>query len=267
MAAPIDNRHGLALAFAEFSLLPDLVARDWGTGQKTVPKSWQSFLSGRNLNTDHVNEGDLPSNADLADFMALDAWRLANWLEFVSPGRMTTEGLEIISLENLPLEARKQSHEELLCEALARQIKTCYLTSAGSSIADLLQRGARTLASADHEWASYCPGLLLVEFQALTHTARGDPERASKLVDELARNRHAAMRVYGVPRLGATSLQNTLDYADAVTAYYIEDLRLSVISAMTLTETRATAMLFEFAGLLEEAFPLGPVNCLAPGSR
>ena len=47
--------------------------------------------------------------------------------------------------------------------------------------------------------------------------------------------------------------------ADAISNYYLNDLGLS---GMTLTELRATAMLFAYAGLLDLRFRLGPVQYL-----
>ena len=61
------------------------------------------------------------------------------------------------------------------------------------------------------------------------------------------------------------ALQAQDDHADAVTYFYFHEMELS---GMTVTEVRSTAMLLTFAGLLDERFPLGPVQCLtAPSER
>ena len=64
------------------------------------------------------------------------------------------------------------------------------------------------------------------------------------------------------------AFQNSIEYADAVTEYYLSELLPVADSGMTITELRATAMLFTYTGLLDELYPLGPVQCLAasPGA-
>ena len=46
--------------------------------------------------------------------------------------------------------------------------------------------------------------------------------------------------------------------------FYLFDLEYDARSSLTITGTRASAMLFTFAGLLAESGPVGPVQFLVP---
>ena len=47
MAYPVDQRYGLALKFADFSLLPELLALVPDSGGRDVPDSWRELPAGR----------------------------------------------------------------------------------------------------------------------------------------------------------------------------------------------------------------------------
>ena len=54
---------------------------------------------------------------------------------------------------------------------------------------------------------------------------------------------------------------------DIVAAYYLSDDTLIGSSPLTVTAMRSSAMMLCYATLLEELFPVGPVNCLGlPGT-
>ena len=278
MGYPVDERHGLTLAFTDFHLLPEMLARVPGSQGPGIPRSWHRLLSEFDYNMDHLENDE---DADLEDDqmeLAMDAWRLAIGLELVSEEGLTRKGIDLAQLAEEPREDRTADNTRFLRETLAEQILECYLGES-ISIATVLQEGAKRVA--DSQWAEYCPGLLLIEVQALIGLSHREPKRFvswSHDPDDLVAARTEAMRVYGMPGADldvfeamlddpdqAARLQDRVDHADAVTYFYYQKLELS---GMTIAEVRSTAMLLTFAGLLEERFSLGPVHCLtAPSER
>ena len=142
--------------------------------------------------------------------------------------------------------------------------RNCYRGQDDLDITSLLQRGAALLANTDHIWAAYCPGLLLVELEVLIYSACTDSAQAVQLCDDLVLNRDVAMHPYGMPSPDVLPMQNLVDHADAVAVFFFNDLKLIEDTGPGLSVSRATAMLFTFCGLLQEVFPAGPVQCLAP---
>lgn len=269
MAYPIDRRYGLALKFAEFSLLPDLLALVPGSSDRGVPGSWRDFLHGKGLNLDHVDEEDNQSADELAAELAGDAWRLAKGLELVSDEGLTAGGNELASLADTPSLERTERDDEVLERVLAEQILGCYF-SGGLCLPRLLQQAAARLEGT--EWSEKCPGVLLIEAQALIELAHTDREAAADWPNRFVEVRNEALRTYPLPEADVDSLElilgpedarlfsERIGHADTVSDYYLNELGLS---GMTLTELRATAMLMAFAGLLEIRFRLGPVQYLA----
>ena len=268
MAYPLDQRYGLALKFAEFYLLPDLLALVPGSSGRGVPESWHDFLHGKNLNLDHVDEEDNQNPDELAADLAGDAWRLANGLELVSDDGLTTSGNALAGLADTPALERTEREDEFLERVLAEQILNCYL-SGRLSLARLLQQAAERLEGT--EWSEKCPGVLLIELQALIEMAHTNRESAPDFPNRFIEVRNEALRTYPLPQEDLEPLEMILGpedarlfsertaHADTVSYYYLKDLGLS---GMTLTELRATAMLLTFAGLLELKFRLGPVQYL-----
>ena len=261
MAAPIDAPSGLVRAFAEFWLLPDLLALDGPGGEP--PPAWAELLRSSGFNRDHVKDDDLPAGADLPALMAGDAWRLANWLELVGPEGLTGAGRTVAGVAQYDSDARTEFVWRPAEDVLARQIETLYLGRDGTSIARLVQAGAITLDQAQDEWINYCPGLLQIEFEALVHLAFTDPEQAQDLVGELADIRVRAMETAGPPRQDIVFWANTVIHADAVAEYYFNEFPGHVDdSVLTLTAAQASIILFVFCGLLEAPAPELPVHYL-----
>ena len=268
MAYPLDQRFGLALEFADFSLLPELLALVRDSEALGVPESWREFLRNGNLNLDHVDEEYNRNPDELAEQLASDVWRLAIGLEFIVDGRLTAIGDELARLAETPEFDRSAQQREAFARGLARQILDCYLDP-NLSIARLLQQAARRLEGT--EWSETCPGVLLVEVQALIEFAHADRERAREWPNTFVGVREEALRAHPLPEVDLPALEAILGeedarhfaerigQADAVSNYYLNDLGLS---GMTLTELRATAMLLAYAGLLDLRFPLGPVQYL-----
>ena len=277
--------HWLARTFVEYELLPRLLALSSTAGAHGPPRSWFKFLSENECNLEHMLDGELPANDELVTHLVRDAWHLVTELKLVSEDGLTPAGRDITDLKNFPFQISDvdASHDVglsgiltfgespignqvALSNLLAQQLRTTYRGQGDLDISGLLQRGARLLAGTDHVWAAYCPGLLLVEFEALTHLACTDLQLAVQLCDDLLVNRDVAMHPYGMPSPDVPPMQNLVDHADAVAVFYFNDLELVDDSGPGLSASRATAMLFTFCGLLQEVYPAGPVQCLAPAN-
>ena len=147
---------------------------------------------------------------------------------------------------------------------LAGQITDLYRSSGGTYVVVLLQAGARALTQAEDQWTRQCPGLLLIEIEALFHSAYAHPHRAVALVGELERNRIEAMRNVGPPLAGVVEYLNVSSHSDAVSLYYTDRLAGHVDeTALTLTAAQATVILLVFCGVLEVPEPELPVQYLA----
>ena len=266
MGYPVDRRYGLTLAFVDFQLLPILLGMPQFRPSPDLPGARISFPGGLGFNTDHLEDDEDGATEPDEQELAMDAMRLAMGLELVSQEGLTPKGNDVAQLD--PFE---DADAQVLRATLAQQILECYLKES-ISIATVLREGAERLA--DSEWAQHCPGLLLIEVQALIEYSHRMLERDASLPgpDQLVAARSEAMRRPGTRGADldvfeamlddwdqAARLQERIDHADAVAGFYLNELKLG---GMTVGEVRSTAMLLAFAGLLEERFPLGPVHCL-----
>ena len=197
MGYPVDERHGLTLAFTDFHLLPEMLARVPGSQGPGIPRSWHRLPSEFDYNMDHLEDDEDGDLKDVQMELARDAWRLAIGLELVSEEGLTRKGIDLARLAVKPREDRTGDNTRFLRETLAEQILECYLRES-VSIATVLQEGAERVA--DSQWAEYCPGLLLIEVQALIELSHRESERFvswSHDPDDLVAARTEAMRVYG----------------------------------------------------------------------
>ena len=261
MAAPLDPGAGLARAFAEYSLLPDLLAlAETGDGP---PPSWARLLGRVGFTIDHIEDDELPDGENPASIMADDAWRISQWLELVTSDGLTDAGRTVAAVAEVVGDDRTEAVWRPAQNTLAAQLRACYRGEGEISIVDLVHQGANLLARPDDVWAAYCPGLLLVEFEALIYLAQSDPQAAAALPDQLAGHRVNAMRGAGPPSPDESDLLHRFVHADAVSDYYEEQLPGHTNdSVLTLTAAQATAMLFVFCGLLAVPMPHLPVQFL-----
>ena len=271
MGYPLDRRFGLALQFAEFSLLPDLLARVPGSPGPEAPDAWRELLLETGYNTDHVDDENV---ADSPEEMAVDAWRLANGLELVTRDGLTTAGQQLADLILAEEPASDQTARRRLRRVLVQQIHACYFKPE-TSLPRMLRAGARRLASG--QWGEYFAGMLLIEVQALIQWAHTEGDSAGEWLDRLVEARTTAVETYGIPEVDQTGIaeimgeveagwfSGRIGLADAVTHYYLDTQEMD---RMTVTEARCTAMLLTFSGVLEEQYLLGPVQCLGiPSER
>ena len=188
--------------------------------------------------------------ADVLSLVALDAWRLFEWLELVDINGLTDTGHYIsMGAGEYP---DNTSWEHGIAEALRGKIRKCYLGLEGLVLADFAQDGAENLYQSKSHWVQSCPGLLLVELEALLYTATTDKGKAETLLTSLVGNRREAMRAN--PELMSEIEEPDLVYrrALAVSQFYREELpNLTNPAVLTETAVRSTAKLFEAAWLLE----------------
>ena len=263
---------GPARLFADFLLLPDLLAACDGD-LRHIEAAWTGTVRDAGCNLGHIEDEDVPAGRSIERALAEDAFGLALKLRLIkgipqpdgNDGVQLTEaGRRIADVSSKPILERGGSHDDVVRDTLAEQILACWLGADGSAVSKLLHDGARLLAEAAHVWAGYCPGLLLVEFEALVCEAGAEAGRAGQLLDELVGHRDRAMHRHDMPSPDVAPVQNILSHADAVFDFYMDDLEYGARLAMTVTEARATAMLLTCSGLLEDGAPAGPVQYLTP---
>lgn len=262
---------GIARAFAEFSLLPDLMAlaRE-STGRPLMPL-WTGELKDAGCSLDHVEEVDRPEGQSVWRWMAEDAIRLSvrlGLLRLLPDGDFAVDaaGTAVASMADAPMEARREDEDGELRSMLAQQMRALYLGNGGMDVSSLLLEAASAMRRTEHVWAKHCPGLLLVEFDALVHEAESGRAGAERLLGQLEENRDLAMHPHGRPGPASDPNDNAILHSDAVTDFYLFNLEYDGRSSLTITGARASAMLFTFAGLLAERVPLGPVQMLVPPS-
>ena len=270
VAGASDGPGGVLRCFAEFSMLPRLLA-----DVSRLPQ-WGGILEAAGCNLDHVEDEDIPGGRPaLFEHMADDAWSLVEGLELVEIVRTDGQGR--------PLAARLTEHGERFMEAargeaggdamgsarsvLAQQLRDCCRGAGDADIPEILLAGAGALSETAHVWAGYCPGLLLVELDALICEACADADEAWQLAGSLVRNRDQAMHRRDMPSPDVEPAWNLHTHADSVADLYLETLGYGDRSDMLMTGLRATAMLFTWTGLLEEGAPMGPVQYLTPPRR
>lgn len=270
MGYPIDRRFGLVLQFAEFTLLPDLLARVPESPGTETPDAWRGLLLETGYNTDHVADEDVD---DSPEEMAADAWRLALGLELVTKDGLTTSGGQLAELILAEEPPPYRTVQQVLRRMLAQQIDACYF-GPESSLPQLLQAGAQRLA--ESERGDYFPGLLLAEIQSLIQWAHTEGGSTDQPLARLIEARKTAEETYGIPEVDLTGISEIMGeaeagwfagrigLADAITRYYLDTHDMD---GMTVTEVRSTAMLLTISGFLEERFLVGPVQCLGISSE
>ena len=290
MATPLTDFCTLVRAFVEFELLPDLLARTPEPEPGTTPEPepgrlpdslhfalpsdgideqlaivrWANVLEDAGPNLDHIEEGDLPADESEDALLAADAWRLAKRLGWVTTTGTSPDGARLAHIAERPWSGRTAQDHRTIVGTVAESLRRSYVGADGLQVIALLQESARLLAQTEHVWARNCPGLLLVEFEALIYWAFERPGRAMELSRDLVTYRDVAMHRYGAPPADADPGDLRLFHADATARLYLETEELAARTDLTVTEVRSTAMLLIFAELLEDASPIDHVNVLTP---
>ena len=293
LVAPVrpDQRHALVSVFVEFASLPDLLAllvrergyrwdRDEGypygrdidawNPDNEPPYTWRDFFHEHPPNVDHIHDDPMDylwsGEPDLVRALCEDAWALVRRLRLVVSHRLSRAGLRLahIGMGAAPNERAAQDYA-VLREILGRQVERLYVGAGRVPIVPVLRAAAYVLGQGGSRTAAHLPGLLAGEIARLIDLARTDATEALIGTHRLAAIREEAMQSLGEPDAGEEPSWYRLDLADTVNARNLADLPSRLDDPLTLTEVRATAHLLTFSGLLYEAFPLGPVQCLAAG--
>ena len=262
----------LVRVFTEFELLPDLLALAPGRALGRQPprrddtvefaapatartlEAWTDLMSLTDPNMDHVVEADLPVGVAEELLLAQDAWRLGERLHLLWTEGRTRTGDRLAQIARRPWQERSMANHRAVVRTVATGIREQYVTPDGLEVVPLLQEAAQTLAETDHVWARHCPGLLLVEFEALIYWAFEDPAHAMRLRDELVTYRDVAMHRYRAPPPDDADPDDLqIVHEDATVRLYVETEELAARTGLTVTEVRSTAMLLVFAELMEES--------------
>ena len=287
MVAPIEQTCVLARFFADFGLLPDLLAlrpaRDDPQFDKTgrpifmfmrpevdeelTARKWTRLLEDTKLNTDHIEPEDRPNAYVFHTVLAEDARQLARRLRLIEGKSLSETGRRLAGIGERPWDERTEADDHTVEATIEACVREYYVCVGGLDVVDLLTGGAERLAQTDHIWASYVPGLLLAEFEALIHWAFKDRNVATSIRDELVQLRDVAMHRHGQPSPDVAPEENLIRLADATTALYYDTEELAGRTELTITEVRSTAMLLTYAGTWKSS-PWAPsTTCTCPRSN
>ena len=292
MVAPVrpDQRHALVSVFVEFGCLPDLLAllvRErgyrWGPfvsrGSGWVPYGeggpddappdlWRDFFREHPPNVDHIHDDPMDylwsGEPDLMRALCEDAWALVRRLRLVASNGLTRVGRTLADRgRDAPPTGRTAADDAILRQVLAQQMERAYLGADWVPIVPVLRAAAVVLGQGGTRAAAQLPGLLAGEIARLIVLARTDATETLVGALRLPAIREEVVQSIGEPGPGEEPSWYRLDLADAVNARNLAELPSGLEDPFTLTQVRATAQLLTFCGLLYEAFPLGPVQCLA----
>ena len=287
MATGIDRQCTLVSCFAEFDLLPDLLAlpqdielpgggssgggfagrQSYGDiNAMATTNRWRELLEQTDVNTDHVEPGDLTTWDTRYFLLAVDAWNLAIRLRWIGRYELTEPGARLARIAERPWDDRTEEDDRTMEDTLAESVRAHYIGRNDFSVVDLIQSAADLLSRTKDPWASHCPGLLLVEFETLIYWAFRRPKYAIEVRERLVTRRREAMHRFGGPSDDGDPWDNTVRLADATAQLYFETEELAAKTDLTVTAVRSTSMLLTYAGLMDE-FSLGPVNYLLPPER
>lgn len=277
MATPIADRCLLVKFFAEFDLLPNLLAMAEDIREEAVEATpgpldpdlrppldedavivrWEQFLAEAPANLDHIEPFDHAFRDTSYWHFARDVMDLAhqvNWVE--AP---TVQSKVLSDIGRRPWESRDRETERTIELALRTSVEEHYRGRDGVSVVELVQSGANLLSTSTQAWAQVVPGLLLIEFWALIYCAFRTPLHALELRDRLVANRQRAIQWHGGSTPGDDVVTNQTFLADATGSLYLDDSQLAARTGLNITGARSTATLLTYCRLLREDCQ-GPVS-------
>ena len=249
-------RGGLSGGFADFHLLPALLADFDGSPRSAAIGRWAELLVRRGFDARHI---DLDCGKLASETAAEGAWRLAARPGLIEEGRVTDAGLAVAALaERDPAESR-----EFLASLLRPRVEAALAGQGGAPILPLLKRAAQSLAVSKNLWVLVCPALMPVEVGAIVHWACIDFAHAEALVKEVEINRDVAMHRAGVPPdPDAPPGANLERHWKRVMEFYSGQPRLCERAPFSFGEELALVKLIGFCGLLSEVSPAPGCPCL-----
>ena len=241
---------GVVQFFAEFDLLPDLLARDAGADEYGIPLQWAGHLERVNANIDHIDEC-LDSRWGLMRSLAEDAWLLCERAGLLADGALSPLG-ESVANKKTPIG-----------KALGDWLEKGWLSMDNKPIIPLLRKAADMLAKDGGRASKAIPGLLPVEAESIIARCCLDgAAEADALIGELPQHRRDALD--GV-RLDEASPRAIIVLADFVCGHHLRHVNPD--SPVGLAELRASLMLAAHCGWLSYADPWSLVDHFVPGPR
>ena len=254
MATPIADQCLLVKLFAEFDLLPNLLAiaedmRAEAAGETLDPdllgpldeaevvRRWGEYLDETGANMDHIEEFDYTFRHASYLHFARDVMGLAHRLDWVLAPTIESKALSDIGRR--PWEERSRDTEVTIKQALQASVGQNYLGRNGEQVISLVQSAAWRLSNSSDAWAQVVPGLLLIEFWALIYWSFRRPWHAGRLLDLLVANRNRAIHVHGGSVPGPDANENQTFLADATGNLYLEDARLAARTGLNITGAAA----------------------------
>ena len=270
MAEQVADRSVLLHTFAEFDLLPDLLAMALDSSGHVDPilevvERWAAYLEHVRANLDHVEADEFSYGPGQYRHLAWDLWDFVERMGWVEGFRLSPVARHLAAIAERPIDARTEDDTRFLELGIGGSVRRRYLGADGRRVVDLLQDAAARPAQVENGWILSVPGLLLVEFEALIYWAFKDPGYAAELPGRLVPLREEARDNYMDPAPVPKDqvMYQTVVVADAVAAHYVDTAGLAMDTGLTVTALRSTAMLLTFGGLLRE-HALGPVSYLMP---
>ena len=239
---------GVVELFAEFDLLPDLLALARDAGEEGAPLQWAVFLGRENANIDHIDEWG-GSRVELMQLLAEDAWLLCERAGLLANGAPTPLG-ESVADRDTPVG-----------KALGDWLEEGWLSKDNKPIIPLLQQAADLLAAGGGT-SNAIPGLLAVEAESIMALCLDGFAEADALIGELPEHRRAA--------LDGVQLNEGSAHAAVVLADFVCEQHLRVVnpdSPVELAELRASLMLAAHCEWLSYADPWSFVDHFASGPR
>ena len=148
-------------------------------------RDWTHYLSVHLQNVRHMDPNDVPTGAARYRFLPQDVWHLANRLHLLTSNGISAAAQPLAAIAITPMAERTGGQNQTATRILGKLITDHYLEEDGIPIVPLLQKGAQVLSEATHLWAIHCPGLLLMEKDALIYHVCVNAEYAQQLVDQL----------------------------------------------------------------------------------
>ena len=252
MDKPVESHLGLAQAFTQVWLLPELLDDARAPAAVGPPAAWVRAMAHANISKDTIAEIQLTSGQEYAYALADDAWSITQRLQLVDKHGLTEAGHTIARAAEYVENRYSGSVLHPGDVVLDEQIRKCYRGADDLSIVELVEEAVYKLHQVNEVWEKYCPHLLLIELEALIYLGGTDARKAETLVGELVQHRIEALRLHDTENSNVFVLpQVPLCTDHAITNYYNDQLPGSTDKdVLTPGSVRATAVWIGLCGVL-----------------
>ena len=261
----------LVRCFAEFDVLPDLLARLPPKSKEAdaeIVHAWARVLDEVGYNIDHVEDDELPDGVSLRAFLARDALDFCRRIGLITGlGELSDRGVSIARMGDIPYRERAGAGLREVTRILAQQTQRNFLGADGLPLTDLLQGASAALASHGRIWPPELGGLLLSEVDTLLHWGALDSAKAERIARRdllsIREREYRDMDLWDVSEVSdvavmyvGADIEDAFDardehaFATRIQATHESDPELAQGSPLTTTGLRATAMALVHAQLL-----------------